>query len=148
MRDLQQYFDWFTQLIAVSPAINAELDLEQLDYRRGIIEGTIYFSDGSRLEFRERVAIERARPLKRAYRYQYVRDGQAVFRYDNAPHHPQLPGFPHHKHVGRKLFSALEPKLEQVLQEVAGGLSLNPLSPEPAPLRKSRPKAPNRRSKS
>ncbi|NOT59429.1 MAG: hypothetical protein HOP19_04300 [Acidobacteria bacterium] len=143
MRDLQQYIDFVSRLIDLSPAINAELDLEQFDYRRGIIEGTLYFSDGSRLEFRERVVIVNARPVKRAYRYQYVREGKAVFRYDNAPHHPQLPGFPHHKHDGRKLLSSLEPKFEQVLQEVAGWLLPEPS--EPASSRKSRSKAPKRR---
>jgi hypothetical protein len=28
------------------------------------------------------------------------RSNQCVFRYDNAPHFPALPTFPHHKHTG------------------------------------------------
>lgn len=129
MRDVRQYFDLIGKLVELSPAISAELDLDQLDHKRGTVEGTLYFADGSRLEFTERIVIERARPMKRSYRYQYVRGQKAAFRYDNAPHHPQLSGFPHHKHVERKTISASEPTLKQILQEVAEML---PAASEPA----------------
>jgi hypothetical protein len=115
MRNVEQYFDLITKLIELSPAVAVELDLDQLDHKRGTVEGALYFADGSRREFTERIVIERARPVKRGYRYQYVREQMAVFRYDNAPHHPHLPGFPHHKHVGRKMVSAIEPTLNQGL---------------------------------
>jgi hypothetical protein len=71
------------------------------------------------LEFTETVAIQKPFAIKRVYRYQYVRAEKAIFRYDNAPHHPDLLNFPHHKHVGRKKFSATEPTLSQVLDEVS-----------------------------
>lgn len=112
MRDVLQYFDLMLKLIEFSQAVSSQLDLEQLDHKRGTVEGAIYFADGSRLEFTERIVIDRARPIKRQYRYQYVRG-------ESAPHHPRLPGFPHHKHVGRKTSPALEPTLKQVLQEVS-----------------------------
>lgn len=85
--------------------------------------------------------IERARPVKRANRYQYVRAQSAVFRYDNAPHHPQLPVFPHHKHVGRKMRAATEPTLQQVLQEISALLPNTSASEPSARPRKSRPRA-------
>jgi len=53
-------------------------------------------------------------PVKRDYRYQYIRDQKAIFRYNNAPHHLRLSNFPHHKHIGRKTFSATEPLLRDV----------------------------------
>jgi Family of unknown function (DUF6516) len=93
MRDVLQYFDLITEVIELSPAVSADLDLEQIDHKRGTVDGTLYFADGSRLEFTERIWIERVRPVKRDYRYQYVRAQVAIFRYDNAPHHPQLLGF-------------------------------------------------------
>jgi hypothetical protein len=141
MRDVEQYFDLITKLIELSPAVSVELDLDQLDHKRGTVEGTLYFADGSRLEFTERIVIERARPAKRSYRYQYVCAQEAVFRYDDAPHHPQLPGFPHHKHVGRKKVSAIEPTLKQVLQEVAELLAVASEPAEHAPPRRSRRKS-------
>ena len=109
MREVTQYFDLVAKIIELSLAVDAELDLEQLDHKRGMIEGALYFADGSRLEFTERIVIENARPVKRDYRYQYIRDQKAIFRYDNAPHHPRLPNFPHHKHIGRNTVSATEP---------------------------------------
>ncbi|MCI0390186.1 MAG: DUF6516 family protein [Acidobacteria bacterium] len=127
MRDVLQYFDLILKISEQSSAVTVEIDIEQLDYRRGIVEGTIYFKDGSRLEFLERIVIERARPVKRYYRYQYVLRKSAVFRYDNAPHYPKLPTFPHHKHIGRKTIATEEPSLKQVLQEIE---DLLPMSKE------------------
>jgi hypothetical protein len=142
MRDVLQYFDLITKIIELIPTVSVELDFEQLDQKRGILEGTIYFADGSRLEFTERIVIERARPIKREYRYQYVRAQAAVFRYDNAPHHPHLPGFPHHKHVGRRTIATSEPTLKEVLQEVTALLPTETDASTATPPRRSgqRPK--------
>lgn len=141
MRDVLQYFDLIAKVIELSPAVNAELELDQLDHKRGAIEGALYFHDGSRLEFNERIWIERARPIKRDYRYQYVSAQAAVFRYDNAPHHPELDSFPHHKHVGRRTMAAAEPSLKQVIQEIKEMLPAAAELPVIAPQRRSRPKA-------
>lgn len=119
MRNVIQYFDLIAKTVEFSAAASAELDLEQLDHARGTLDGVIHFADGSRLELTERIAIERSRPVKRDYRYQYVREGKAVFRYDNAPHHPGIATFPHHKHVGRKTLPSDEPTRSQVLDEVS-----------------------------
>jgi Family of unknown function (DUF6516) len=105
------------------------------------MDGTLYFADGSRLEFTERIWIEHARPVKRDYRYQYVRAQVAIFSYDNAPHHPQLLGFPHHKHVGRKTMPASEPTLKQVLTEVTSMLPTALDLPQREPQRRRRPKS-------
>jgi len=117
MRDIVQYFDLINTIIENSPIVSAELELEQLDTKRGTVDGTLYFADGSRLEFTERVAIGEGKPVKRAYRYQYIKSQSSVFRYDNAPHHPLLASFPHHKHAGRKTLEAKEPNLKQVIEE-------------------------------
>ncbi|MBO0857867.1 MAG: hypothetical protein J2P21_05310 [Chloracidobacterium sp.] len=83
----------------------------------------IYFADGSRLEFTERVAIEKRRLVKKEYRYQFVRSDAAVFRYDNASHHKHISTHPHHKHVGAKILPALEPEFSQVLDEAVALLT-------------------------
>ena len=120
MRDVHQYFDWVFRVIEDAGAEEVELGFEPDTSRSGLIEGTIYFYDGSRLEFSETVKLVSGKPTKKRYVYQYVRDGIAVFRYDNAQHHLGLSNFPHHKHVGSQLVSAIEPTLKQVLDEVAG----------------------------
>ncbi|MCI0391200.1 MAG: DUF6516 family protein [Acidobacteria bacterium] len=98
MRDVYQYFDLIAGLIERSGAESAELDFDPADPASGTLDGVIYFHDGSRLEFTEVVIIEQRHPVKRLYRYRYVRDEEAVLRYDNAPHHQGLSNFPHHKH--------------------------------------------------
>ena len=46
------------------------------------------------------------------------RDGNLVFRYDNAPHYPHLSTFPAHKHVGGSVVEAEPPDLSDVLVEI------------------------------
>jgi hypothetical protein len=91
----------------------------------GFIRGSIYFLDGSLLHLREFVDVEHA--IERyiyAYHYQGL-DGVLVFRYDNTPHFPHLPTFPHHKHAGSAshVVSANPIDLEAVLAEIRGLLS-------------------------
>lgn len=52
---------------------------------------------------------------------------QRVFRYDNAPHHPQIVTFPHHKHIGPsdRLAPSDQPSLGQILTEIAAWLEAN-----------------------
>ena len=120
MRDIYQYFDWVDRVLEDAGAEEIEVDYFRDDAQSGLINGVVYFHDGSRLEITEAVKLEQGKPVKVTYVYQCVREGESVFRYDNAPHHPGLSNFPHHKHVGAQRLSALEPSLKQVLGEVAG----------------------------
>jgi len=117
MRDVSQYFELIEKAIEYSPATEAEIEILRFDAKSGLIEGVLYFADGSRLEFTERVVIEQRRLVKQEYRYQFVRNEEAVFRYDNAPHHTHISTHPHHKHVRAKILPALEPEFSQVLNE-------------------------------
>jgi uncharacterized protein DUF6516 len=141
MRNVLQYFDIIASVAEHSGAESGEVEFDQVDQTTGTVDGVLYFYDGSRLEFTEAIAIERRRPVKRLYRYQYVSAGEAVFRYDNAPHHPNLVNFPHHKHVGREKLPATEPTLSQVLDEVAALLYEATDTPPPAPKRRRSTKA-------
>ncbi|MGH9835821.1 MAG: toxin-antitoxin system TumE family protein [Blastocatellia bacterium] len=113
-----------------------ELDFDRADAVNGVIDGVLYFYDGSRLEFTEVVAIDQPRPVKLSYRYQYIRADEAVFRYDNAKHHPGLSTHPHHKHAGGNIVSAVEPTLSQILDEVAACLRETANVPPTAPKRR------------
>ena len=81
------------------------------------------FWDGSQLQVEEALVIRALAILKVRYNYHYQRaDGTRAFRYDNAPHYPDLPGFPEHKHEGDQVLSAPAPDLSQVLREIDGFL--------------------------
>jgi hypothetical protein len=89
------------------------------DYN-GLIRCRVFFWDDSYLDLYEVISTEQGYPIKIHYAYTYVRNGKRVFRYDNAPHHPQIPTYPHHKHIGPEdtLAASEEPALAQILSEI------------------------------
>ena len=85
------------------------------------LRGDIYFSDASRLHFREFVQIKQGQPPNRyTYAYHYQRaDETLVFRYDDTDHFPNLPTAPNHKHIGENdVIAANAPDLQSVLKEI------------------------------
>jgi hypothetical protein len=60
-------------------------------------EMKIDFIDSSVLHVNE-VFTFRNSYLKYSYHWQ-TSDNQLIIRWDNAPHHPQISTFPHHKHI-------------------------------------------------
>jgi hypothetical protein len=75
--------------------------------------------DGSLLQVEEALVVRAFAIVKVRYNYHYQRaDGTLIFRYDNAPHYPDLPGFPEHKHEGGQALSAVSPDLSEVLREI------------------------------
>lgn len=93
------------------------------DYN-GLIRCRAFFWDASYMDIYEVVSTELGYPVRVYYSYTYIREGQRVFRYDNAPHHPAIATYPHHKHVGAadQLAQADQPSLSQVLVELEGWL--------------------------
>lgn len=54
------------------------------------------------------------------YRYHFQDESnQMIFRYDSTPHFPDLPTFPHHKHLPETVIPAEKPDLAQVLREAS-----------------------------
>jgi len=87
----------------------------------GKITSRVYFLDGSYLDFEEYIEIRLDRIIKHRYKYQYIKEGKEVFRYDNFPLHPRVPFPYHHKHVRdveRVEILADAPRLLQVISEV------------------------------
>ncbi len=48
-----------------------------------------------------------------------------IFRYDNTPHFPSLPKFPHHKHLFDTVIAADKLDITQVLQEANNLINLD-----------------------
>ena len=95
------------------------LDFDELPNRQGMIEGRLRFHDGSMLDFDEVVLLRNEQIAKLRYAYHYqTESGEVIFRYDNAPHYPNIITYPHHKHVGSTVEPAQVPDLSQVLQEI------------------------------
>lgn len=118
---IETYFQELLDAIAASPIVRLhDVTLDKRTPRAGLIRGELYFADGSRLHFRELVQIQTG-ILRLRYSYHYQRANDAlIFRYDDTPHHPDLPNSPHHKHLGSEtnIVSADAPDLLAVLREV------------------------------
>lgn len=80
----------------------------------------MHFQDGSFLSVVEQLEPVSSRDFKRvAYKFHYQdKAGKLIFRYDNAPHYPNLSTFPAHKHSGEKVVEAVAPDLSEVLAEI------------------------------
>lgn len=109
------------KLKELEPLISSsQISIERRSPNRVVLKGMIIFIDGSSLRFLEYVLEEDNRLLRVSYRFHYTKqDNSLVFRYDNAPHHPELPTFPHHKHLSEnKVISSSEKSLADVLDEI------------------------------
>ena len=51
------------------------------------------------------------------YSYTLLRNDEVILRYDNAPHHPEIPTHPHHKHVKGSITPLQEPMIEKFIDE-------------------------------
>lgn len=118
MRHIEQYISLIIRTIRYSIAVDDKVTYTVDSPLLGTIDGTLYFQDGSRLEFTEQVSLQARRLVKQTYRYQYIKRKRSIFRYDSAPHYPHLSTFPHHKHMGSRVIAAEEPTLKQILNEI------------------------------
>jgi hypothetical protein len=120
---IEDYFRQVETLIATAGIVHSSsITYDKRSTYIGFIRGEIYFLDGSLLHLREFVNVEHG--IERyMYAYHYQRpDDTLVFRYDNTPHFPALPTFPHHKHEGSeaKVAAASSPDLQIILTEIQG----------------------------
>jgi hypothetical protein len=89
--------------LATSSVIDAFTILEEKVWsERGYIRVRMTLHNGDFLEVAEYFAFESDKHVTYRYRYQWM-DGERLVlrkRWDNVEHHPELPNFPHHVHVG------------------------------------------------
>jgi len=117
---IDAYFHLVNDILANSPVIKSQdIFAEKRTLTEGYLRANILFRDDSRLHFRELITTEPVvKRISYTYHYQSA-DGTVIFRYDDAPHFPNLANAPHHKHVGDKDVVASEfPDLQSVLKEI------------------------------
>ena len=94
-------------------------ELTELPDKRSKVEGQLKFPNASLLDFYEVISVHNKQIVKTRYAYHYQdASGQLIFRYDNAPHHPHVSTFPHHKHSGSVVESVQIPDFGDVLTEI------------------------------
>ncbi len=99
---------------------SVSLHTDQRGPTRLVLKGTIIFINGTKLHFLEYISAEDNILERIVYRFHYVKpDNKLIFRYDNAPHHPELETFPHRKHLANGTVVASEEQtLPRVLDEI------------------------------
>ncbi len=118
---IEAYFRQVEGAVAQSHIVlDSRIATDKRSLYLGLIEGAVYFLDGSTLHFMEFVnAKVEVNRFKYSYHYQN-KHGDLIFRYDMAPHCPDIATFPHHKHsTGGTVVNSDAPSLHQVLQEIA-----------------------------
>lgn len=119
---------WIIQQNAPSGDFLAYLDFEHISRRTGHFAFALEYWDGSVLLANAQVELlPHGDPRLVYYRFQYQLEGKTIVRYDNAPHFPEHPTSPHHKHIGEEetAHACYVPTVEEILQEIeeilAGG---------------------------
>ncbi len=120
MRTIEAYFLSVRQLIANVEEARVERYEEQLlTPTRGNLRIQLRFADDALLEISEAIVFTAGEPQWLSYRYHYqVASARQIFRYDNAPHHAELPSHPEHKHMEDRVLASSRPSIEHVLHEV------------------------------
>ncbi len=97
------------KLIASSAVVTFTIIEERASPDRGYLRARLALSNNDFLEVAEYFVLEEGRCVTRRYRHQWMDESQRRLRkrWDNVEHFPNLPGFPHHIHVGAE--SQVEP---------------------------------------
>ena len=124
---IAEYFQKIEINIAACPnVIESQLTKDVRSLHIGIVEGMLAFTDESVLYFIEFVNVKESAHLYR-YSYHYQdKDSNLIFRYDMAPHHKEIPSYPHHKHTATAAVIACSiPDVAIVLEEIDELINLN-----------------------
>lgn len=99
---MQRFVENIEKTIASTPSVLSSSIQKQFgpDNETVYLKGNLLFIDSSVFEIaifankvQDTVSIDK-------YRFHYMdKQGQMIFRYDNAPHHREITSFPHHKHT-------------------------------------------------
>ncbi len=115
--------DRYLQALQTNLEARQNLDIEQyqivrLTADRANLKLRIRTRDRHLFSISEAIVNDRGTLKRLDYRYHFQdRDNYLIFRYDNTPHFPNLPSFPHHKHLPDRVIATPAPDLLDVLDE-------------------------------
>lgn len=102
---VRDYYRSVLQLLTTSTVVTGQrVEFDEQDVSVAYLKGSVSLLDGSTLFFAQYVQIEGTSSdqiNRKKYRYHWqAANGETRYRWDNAPHHPNLATFPDHVHVG------------------------------------------------
>jgi hypothetical protein len=121
---LLNYFDEVEQILLGCPNVYVELfDGVILNPERANLRLRLRFNLTYLLAVSEAIVVVGDQISHLDYRYHFQDyQNELIFRYDSTPHFPELPSFPHHKHLPDTVIACEKPDIAEVLQEVLGFL--------------------------
>jgi hypothetical protein len=107
-------------------AVEEPITAQAFDSYRGLFRARVSFWDDSLLTIDEVIDTTAGYPEVLRYAYTYIKGTEHIFRYDNALHYPDLPTFPHHKHIGQNEtpYASEKPMLSQVFKKIEQNLNV------------------------
>lgn len=98
-----EYLDSIKERLVTDPIVASfHITRERTTSVDGHLRARLIFMDGSLLEFSEYVQRSRGGEIEVVtYSYHWADASNTLIkRWDNTPHFPDMPGFPHHIHYG------------------------------------------------
>lgn len=93
---------------------------ETLTSERVNLRIRLRFNNGSMLEISEAIVVKANELAFLDYRYHFQdENNRLIFRYDSAPHYPEIDGFPYHKHLPCDVIHSVKPDVERMIREAA-----------------------------
>ncbi len=108
-------------LLIMNPIIQSyEIVDAYADDRKGYLRIRAVLLNGDFLEIAEYFVLKDDKLFTEDYRFQWMDAEKSVlkYRWDNTPHFPELPDFPHHLHVGDTVQGHHAMNISKVLDEI------------------------------
>jgi hypothetical protein len=101
-------------------SVEEPITAQAFDQYRRLFRVRVSFWNDSYLTIDEVIDTVAGYPEILRYSYTYIKEDKYIFCYDNAPHYPNLPTFPDHKHIGSNEIpqASEKPALGQVFKEI------------------------------
>jgi hypothetical protein len=98
---ISDYFNQVEQAVLLSSNVYVErYEEEILTPNRANLRIRLRFHQTHLLEINEAIVVAENQLQCLDYRYHFQDEhNRLIFRYDSTPHFPNLPNFPHHKHL-------------------------------------------------
>lgn len=114
------FYDIEQQLFTLPDLYVEQFNATILTAERANLKLRLRFKGKYLLAISEALQIVDGQIMQIDYRYHFQdENNQVIFRYDSTPHFPDLPTFPHHKHLPDMVISTEKPDLAHVLQEAS-----------------------------
>lgn len=117
---LTDYLNQIEEVITHLKNVYVEYYREEfLTTERANLKIRLRFNQKYLLEINEAIIVSENGLKTLDYRYHFQDEhNRMIFRYDSTPHFPNLPTFPHHKHLSNDVISSQKPEIIEVLEEI------------------------------